>query len=41
MSGRRIVEFNIEEERRQMNGVYEGIAMDNLVQEFKFNYGVS
>lgn len=38
LSGRRILEFRIQDERR-VNGVNEDIAMNNLVQEFRFNYG--
>lgn len=40
LSGRRVLDFKREEER--VNGVQEnGIAMNSLVQEVKFNYGVS
>ncbi|KAG7309133.1 hypothetical protein JYU34_005055 [Plutella xylostella] len=40
MSGRRVLEFPRHDDgRRYMNGVSEGIAMDNLVKEVKFNYG--
>lgn len=40
LSGRRVLDFKQEDERR-INGVNEGIAMRNLVQEVRFNYGVS
>ncbi|XP_063832443.1 FHIP family protein GH13096 isoform X1 [Ostrinia nubilalis] len=38
LSGRRVLDFKQEEERR-INGVNEGIAMKSLVQEVRFNYG--
>ncbi|KAL0868371.1 hypothetical protein ABMA27_007888 [Loxostege sticticalis] len=38
LSGRRVLDFKQEDERR-INGVNEGIAMRNLVQEVRFNYG--
>lgn len=40
LSGRRVLEFKIQDDRR-VNGYNEDIAMNNLVQEFRFNYGVS
>lgn len=40
MSGRRVLDFRKEDDKKY-NGVHEDIAMNNLVQEVKFNYGVS
>lgn len=41
VSGRRILDFKRDEDNRRLNGVYGDIAMSNLVQEVKFNYGVN
>lgn len=40
LSGRRVLDIKREDERR-INGYSEDIVMNNLVQEVKFNYGVS
>ncbi|XP_063548322.1 FHIP family protein AGAP011705 [Cydia strobilella] len=37
MSGRRVLDLKRDDER--VNGVQDGIAMNSLVQEIKFNYG--
>ncbi|XP_049885579.1 FHIP family protein GJ17503 isoform X2 [Pectinophora gossypiella] len=39
LSGRRILDFKRDDEHRRVNGVHGDIAMSNLVQEIKFNYG--
>ncbi|XP_026332235.1 UPF0518 protein GF15501 isoform X3 [Hyposmocoma kahamanoa] len=39
LSGRRILDLKRDDDNRRLNGVYGDIAMNNLVQEVKFNYG--
>lgn len=41
LSGRRILDFKRDDENRRLNGVHGDIAMNNLVHDIKFNYGVS
>ncbi|KAI5645824.1 retinoic acid induced 16-like protein domain-containing protein [Phthorimaea operculella] len=39
LSGRRLLDFKRGDEDKRMNGMHGDIAMNNLVQEVKFNYG--
>jgi hypothetical protein len=41
LSGRRVLDFKQEDDTKKVNGVNDGIAMKYLVQEVRFNYGVS
>ncbi|XP_052744395.1 FHIP family protein AAEL005291 isoform X2 [Bicyclus anynana] len=39
LSGRRVLDFKTSDENRQVNGVHNEIAMNNLVHEVNFDYG--
>ncbi|CAH2230724.1 jg12022 [Pararge aegeria aegeria] len=40
LSGRRVLDFKINDDNRRVNGVHNDIAMNNLVHEANYDYGV-